>query len=81
MTHSRNQNRFGWLEQKLQHLLQEASSHELVRSESGLMAWSTIFATMVLLIMFSLVANSVDTVNKKLETQNAADSVAYSSTV
>ena len=51
----------------------------LLKSESGMMTWGTIFAVMVLMIMFSLVFNSVKTVNRKVETQNTADAVAYSS--
>jgi hypothetical protein len=58
-----------------------ASLSNLHRSESGMMAWGTIFGVMVLLIFVAFITNSVDTVNQKIETQNAADSVAYSSAV
>lgn len=51
----------------------------LVKSESGLMTWGTIFSVLVLMVMLSLVFNSTKTVAQKVETQNTADAVAYSS--
>ena len=54
---------------------------QVLKSESGMMTFGTIFAVMVLLIFLSFIANSVNTVNQKIETQNGADAVAYSSSV
>ena len=53
----------------------------LHRQENGLITFGTLFSVMLLLILFSLVANTSKTVNQKIETQNAADATAYTSTV
>jgi hypothetical protein len=50
----------------------------ILTSESGFITWGTLFSVMLMMILLSLVANSANSVNRKLETQNAADAVAYS---
>ncbi len=51
------------------------------RGEAGMMAWGTIFAVLSLMILLAFVVNTINTVNRKIETQHAADAVAYSSSV
>ncbi len=53
----------------------------LLRSEQGLITWGTLFSLLLLMILVSLVSNVAIVVNQKMETQNSADSIAYSSSV
>src|SRR5205823_6433861 len=41
----------------------------------------SLFVVLAFVLMFSLICNIANTVNQKIETQNAADAVAYSATV
>ena len=45
------------------------------------MSLAALFVVMAFLVMVSLIGNVSITVNQKIETQNAADAVAYSSAV
>jgi hypothetical protein len=49
--------------------------------EDGMVSWATVVAVVFLCFLGALVFNSGQTINQKIETQNAADSVAYSSTL
>ena len=53
----------------------------VAKSESGMLSWGAVFGVLVLIVSFAFVGNSFETVNKKVETQNTADAVAYSSSV
>src|SRR4051794_27512917 len=57
------------------------SLSRLHASEDGMLSLVTIVTVMFLLLLASLVVNVGATVNAKIEAQNAADSVAYSSAV
>lgn len=57
------------------------SLRRLHASEDGMLSLVTIVTVMFLLLLASLVVNVGATVNAKIEAQNAADSVAYSSAV
>ncbi len=61
------------------HDLEDVSLRNLHSSECGMMAWGTIFGVLTLMVFFAFVTNSIQTVNQKIETQTAADGVAYSS--
>jgi hypothetical protein len=54
-------------------------SRRVRSARDGMITWAVLFAVLILLILFSLVSNTAIVVNQKLETQNAADAVAYSS--
>jgi hypothetical protein len=49
--------------------------------EDGMVAWATVVAVLFLGVLAALVYNAGQAINYKIETQNAADSVAYSSTL
>ncbi len=49
----------------------------LAAGEDGLVSWATLIAVLFFTLLGALVFNVGNTVTKKLETQNAADSVAY----
>ena len=51
------------------------------RRDDGLVTWATAVAVVFLLVLTNLVINVGMTINHKIETQNSADSVAYSSAV
>ncbi len=65
----------------LVHDYESVSLRNIHQSECGMMAWGTIFGLIVLMVLFTFVANTINTVNQKIETQSAADAVAYSSSV
>ena len=69
------------LEKSAEQQLHECRFTQVLHGEDGMITYGTIFSVMVLLIMISLITNSFISVNRKLETQNAADAVAYSSAV
>ena len=48
---------------------------------NGLITWGTLLSVLLLMILVSLVSNTLITVNQKIETQNMADSAAYSGCV
>lgn len=48
---------------------------------NGLITWGTLLSVLLLMILVSLVSNTLITVNQKMETQNMADSAAYSGSV
>lgn len=66
-------------------LLGECREHDPVAhwaaSEGGLVSWATLIAVAFFAVLASLVANVGIVVNEKIETQNAADAVAYSTAV
>ena len=43
----------------------------------GMITWVSIFSILIMLVLASFVFNSLSAVNKKIETQNTADAVAY----
>jgi len=47
----------------------------------GMITWVNIFSIFIMLVLASFVFNSLSAVNKKIETQNAADAVAYTGAV
>ena len=53
----------------------------LLRSEQGLITWGTLLSLLLLMILVSLASNVAIVVNQKMETQNSADAIAYSSSV
>ena len=53
----------------------------LLRSEQGLITWGTLLSLLLLMILVSLVSNVAIVVNRKMEIQNSADAIAYSSSV
>ena len=50
-------------------------------SRKGLITWGTLLSVLFLMILVSLVSNTAITVSQKMETQNTADAVAYSSAI
>ncbi len=54
---------------------------QLHDNEEGLLAFIALIAALFLMVLMGLVANIGFTVNRKLEVQNSADAVAYSSTL
>jgi len=50
----------------------------VLSGEDGLVAWATLVAVLFFAVLAALVFNVGYTINQKIETQNAADSVAYS---
>ncbi len=52
-----------------------------LREEDGLITWVTLVAILFLLIMACLIGNVGHVLAQKIETQNAADSAAYSGTI
>src|SRR5262245_22949091 len=53
---------------------------DLVADEEGMLSLVSLFVVLGFLVLFALLANVAKTVTQKLETQNGADSVAYSAT-
>ena len=51
------------------------------QSRDGLITWGTLLSVLLLMILVSLVSNTAITVNQKMETQNMADSAAYSGSI
>jgi hypothetical protein len=51
------------------------------RSRSGLITWGTLLSLLLLMILVALVSNVSIVVNRKMEVQNSADAMAYSSSV
>jgi hypothetical protein len=53
---------------------------DLVAGEEGMLSLVSLFVVLGFLVLFALLANVAKTVTQKLETQNGADSIAYSAT-
>jgi hypothetical protein len=50
-----------------------------VLGEGGMLSMASVFVLMGILVLFALLANVTRTVDQKMETQNGADAIAYSS--
>ena len=48
-------------------------------TRKGMITWGTLLSVLFLMILVSLISNTAITVSQKMETQNTADAVAYSS--
>jgi hypothetical protein len=53
----------------------------LPNARSGLITWGTLLSLLLLMILVALVSNVAIVVNRKMEIQNSADAIAYSSSV
>jgi hypothetical protein len=59
----------------------EKRSHRILANEEGLITWATLVAVLLLIALIGIVFNVGRVTNDKLQSQNAADSVAYSSSL
>ena len=59
----------------------EKRSHRILANEDGLITWATLVAVLLLIALIGIVFNVGRVTNDKLQSQNAADSVAYSSSL
>jgi hypothetical protein len=61
--------------------LPTSASRDMHRGEEGMLSLASLFVVLGFLVLIGLLANAGTVTSRKLETQNAADAVAYSASV